>query len=123
MLAARLEGRWLNTLEPERNLGIDRVQVKVVDERAITIALEIIGVDGPATWGPVRCEVFECWEEDHVPGAAALGVVELDEAVIELQLRVNKGILCVMSWTRFREPGRHAWNTRELFARALEESP
>jgi hypothetical protein len=117
-----LAGRWLNTLAPEHNLGIDGVAVRVVGERVIEVVLEIVGVEGPATWGPVRCEVFDCWEEDHVPGAAALGVIELDELTVELQLRVNKGILCVMTWTRFHVPSRRAWNTRELFARALEGS-
>jgi hypothetical protein len=120
-LASRLAGRWLNTLAPEHNLGIDRVAVDVVGDRSIDVALTIIGVEGSVAWGPVRCEVFECWEEDQVRGAAALGVVELDELTVELQLRVNKGILCVMSWTRYREPGRHAWVTRELFARALAD--
>lgn len=120
-LGARLEGRWLNTLAPEHNLGIDRVVVSMVGDRAIEVALTVMGVDGPVAWGPVRCEVFECWEEDQVRSAAALGILELDEMAVELQLRVNKGILCVMSWTRFRDLGRHPWVTRELFARALDD--
>lgn len=119
-LAARLDGRWFNTLEPERNLGIERVEVWVTGEREIVVMLEIVGERGSAMWGPLRCEVFECWEEDQEPGAAALGVLEFDDVLVELQLRVNKGILCVMSWIRFGEPGRHAWTTRELFARELD---
>lgn len=117
-LAVRLAGRWLNTLET--TLGIDRVVVTVVGARELDVVLTIVGVEGPVVWGPVRCELFECWEEDEVRGAAALGLVELDELTVELQLRVNKGILCVMSWTRYRSAGRPAWTTRELFARALD---
>ena len=67
--------------------------VSVVAEREIEVSLSILGMDGPATWGPVRCEVFECWEEDRVLGAAALGVIELEDLSVELQLRVNKGII------------------------------
>jgi hypothetical protein len=120
-LGARLEGRWLNTLATGQVDSIDHVVVRVVGERAIEVLVVAVSIPGLISWGRVRCEVFECWEEDQVRGAAALGRIEhIEDTDVELQLRVNKGILCVMRWTRFRDPGQNPWVTRELFARALD---
>jgi len=114
----RLLGRWRNTAG-EQTRGIVEVEV-TPSATGIRVAPRVVGTEGRIAWPPIDCRVYACGEEDRQPGAAALGIVELDEMSVELQLRVNKGILCVMSWTRFRLPGRHAWVTRELFTREVE---
>lgn len=113
-----LVGRWRNTAG-EQTRGILDVEI-TRSPTGIRMDSRIVGRDGIVAWPSVDCELFTTREEDQQPGVAALGKLELDELAVELQLRVNKGILCVMSWTCFPASTRHAWVTRELFARELE---
>jgi hypothetical protein len=113
MSATQLLGRWRNT-DP-RSEGIAEVRVDP-DPVGIRVGLRVRTREGDREWPSAPCEVYGCIEEDRTPGAAALGMVVLDGLEVELQLRVNKGILCVMTWTRFLDGSRHDYVVRELFA-------
>ncbi len=128
-----LLGRWRATAGPGRGV-IESVEIVEIVETVETVetveSVETFGIrvtprgaKAEGAWPSVECQVYACGEEDRQPGAAALGVVALETRSVELQLRVNKGILCVMSWTRFvrADPGQRAWVTRELFVRASPE--
>jgi hypothetical protein len=114
MSATQLLGHWRNT-DPESK-GIAEVRVEP-DPAGIRVGLRVRTREGDREWPSAPCELYDCIEEDRAPGAAALGMVVLDGLEVELQLRVNKGILCVMTWTRFLDGSRHDYVVRELFAR------
>lgn len=114
MTATQLVGHWRNT--DAHSEGIAEVRV-APDPAGIRVGLRVRTREGEREWPSTACELFECIEEDHTPGAAALGVLALDGLEVELQLRINKGILCVMTWTRFLDGSRRDYVVRELFAR------
>jgi hypothetical protein len=56
-------------------------------------------VSGGVDWGAAAGDAFACLEEDAVVSTAGIARFDRSEETVELQLRVNKGILGVMTWT------------------------
>lgn len=110
-----LLGHWHNTHHGSRGIleialerRGDRVAVRVWRARA----------QGLADWGETQGGLFTCVEEDGVRSAAALARYDFGFMECELQIRQNKGILAVTSFSSFRDgSGRSSYVTRELFYR------
>jgi hypothetical protein len=108
-------GSWRNA-DP-RARGLAGIEV-AGDGRQPRLRVTGAGEVGPGDWGWAPARAFACREEDDVESVSLLAAYDLGDAEVELQLRVNKGILAVTRFSRFRDgSGRSDYVVRELFRR------
>ena len=115
-------GYWRNTI-PETS-RIRELVIRATDDGGLSI--RIWGATGaaPSDWGVRPAEAFACIEENAVQAAALLAVYDFGFMSTELQLRLNKGILPLMSFSTFKDgSGRSNYYTREFFYLSAEARP
>ncbi len=109
-------GHWKNT-NPHTS-GMLELTIESADTG---LSIRIWGVAGDARvdWGVQRAEAFTCVEENAVQAASLYATYDFGFMTTELQLRLNKGILPLMSFSVFRDDsGRSNYYTREFFYRS-----
>jgi hypothetical protein len=108
-------GHWRNT-----NPQSSRIRELTIQAAEGAFTIQIWGAVGDARvdWGVRRAQAFACIEENAVPAASLFATYDFGFMTMELQLRLNKGILPLMSFSRFRDDsGRSNYYTREFFYR------
>lgn len=109
-------GRWLNTAASPTGLA----QIEIETSSTEKARVRIWERTGSATedWGEEPAEVFGCVEEDRVSSVCLLAHYRRSGSRIELQIRQNKGVLAVTSFTSYLgKKNRFNHVGRELFCR------
>ena len=111
--AASVLGRWLNTNRDTRGIA---ECVVAQDEHGITV--DITGVN--ENWPTVRATVLANLEEEAGQRTVALlATFDLDSAVAETHIRVNKGVLVIVLYVTWHDDsGRSNYLNREFFYRS-----
>lgn len=116
LLAEPYLGLWLNT-DP----ATKRVRKLLIETHGTDLSIQLWGAseDGLVDWGIRPAEAYVCTEENGVEAASVFASYDFGFMCCDLQLRLNKGILPMMSWSRFRDDsGRSNTYVREFFYRA-----
>lgn len=114
--ADKLLGRWVNTNRETQ--GIAECTVKK-DAGRISVRVIGVGENGPVEWPVVDAEVLANLEEEAGQRAVALAATfEFGFMTAETYIRVNKGVLVIVLFVRFRDQsGRSSYVNREFFYR------
>ena len=112
-----LVGRWLNTNRDTR--GISECVI-AYDGQDVSVDLTSVGNDLPVRWNLARATVLANLEEEAGQRTVALlGVFDLDYAIVDAHIRVNKGVLVIVLYVTFDDDsGRSNYLNREFFYRA-----
>lgn len=111
-------GHWRNT-NPGSS-GVRELAVGCTDT-GLTVRIWGAGADGSVDWGVRPAEAFACVEENGVPAASLYATYDFGFMTTVLQMRLNKGILPLLSFNVFRDDsGRSNYHVREFFFRSGE---
>lgn len=106
-------GHWKNT-NPHTS-GILELAIESADT-GLSIRIWGAAAGVRVDWGVQKAEAFACVEENAVQAAALYATYDFGFMTTELQLRLNKGILPLMSFSVFcDDSGRSNYYTREFF--------
>ncbi len=114
--AERLIGRWVNTNRDTQ--GLSEVVIEQEGE-LFTVRAVGVGEDGPIAWPEAEATVLMNLEEEGGQRAIAFAATfDLGYMKMQAQIRVNKGVLAPVLFTRFLDDsGRADYVTREFFSR------
>lgn len=114
--ADKLLGRWVNTNRD--TLGISECTVKK-EEGRVSVSVVGVGEEGPIEWPVVEADVLANLEEEAGQRAVALAAnFDFGFMTAETYIRVNKGVLVIVLFARFRDDsGRSSYVNREFFYR------
>jgi hypothetical protein len=112
-----MDGHWLKTNEKPQ--WIHELDVGTVDGETF---VHIHGgqAPSPADWGRVKCEsVYANAPDTHSARAGGfIAHYDFEEMQVEVQANYNLGLLVVVTYVEFKEPGSRADRfTREFFFR------
>ncbi len=114
--ASAFLGYWKNT-NPHTS-GVIELAIEPADT-GLSIRIWGAAADDRVDWGVQRAEAFACVEENAVQAASLYATYDFGFMTTELQLRLNKGILPLMSFSVFRDDsGRSNYYAREFFYRS-----
>ena len=109
-------GHWKNT--NPHTFGILELAIELADT-GLSIRIWGAAVGVRVDWGVQQAEAFACVEENAVQAASLYATYNFGFMTTELQLRLNKGILPLMSFSVFHDDsGRSNYHTREFFYRS-----
>lgn len=110
-----LLGHWLNTNRETRGIA---ECVVAQDDEGITVS--ITGVGEPVEWPSARGIVLANLEEEAGQRTIALlADFDLGFMTVETHIRVNKGVLVIVLYAKFRDgSGRSNYLNREFFYRS-----
>lgn len=114
--AGKLIGQWVNTDPGTRGLAEIRIEQTGEEFKVSTVG---VGPEGPIDWPAARAEALANLEEEAGQRALALAVTfHFDFMSVEAYLRVNKGVLVIVHFSKFRDAsGRSSYVNREFFYR------
>ncbi len=111
--ASAFLGHWKNT-NPHTS-GILEFAIESADT-GLSIRIWGAAAGVRVDWGVQKAEAFTCVEENAAQAAALYATYDFGFMTTELQLRLNKGILPLMSFSVFYDDsGRSNYYTREFF--------
>ena|SRR5690242_4296710 len=114
---ASLVGRWLNTNSDTR--GISECVI-AYDGQEVTVEIIAAKNNHPLYWPRSSAIVLANLEEEAGQRTAALlAVFDLEYAIVDAHIRVNKGVLVIVLYFTFHDDsGRSNYLNREFLYRA-----
>ena len=112
-----LVGHWLNTNRDTR--GISECVI-AYDGQDVRVDITTVGNELPVHWNVARATVLANLEEEAGQRTVALlAVFDLDYAIVDAHIRVNKGVLVIVLYVTFDDDsGRSNYLNREFFYRS-----